>query len=167
MGKIEEIIFENYKRAILEGNYEQARRAVELGKILKTKIEREQFIDYDSLKVPTTKIIGKYFNPFPYKYYPAQGIVELTSGIITLTKTENKLFYLFSQNETKGKNIKIVTKRQLSLHMWGKKTVSDNLIRINIFRLRKKVEPDYSQPQILSSLPHGGYIFLGNKVDSF
>lgn len=167
MGKIEEVIYENYKRAILEQNFDQANKAVELGKILKIKIETDEFLDYDSLKVPTTKIIGKFFNPYPYKYYPIQGTVELASGVITLSSTENKLFSLFSQNETRGKQVKVVTKRQISTHMWGEPEVADNRIRINIFRLRKKIEPDFTNPQILINYPSGGYLFLGNKVEQF
>ena len=167
MGKIEEVIYENYKKAITGGDYDQARRAVELGKVLKNKIDLEQFIDYDSLKVPITQIIGKHFNPFPYKYHEIQGVIELTTVVITLTEQENKLFGLFSRNETKGKSIKVVTKQLIAQHMWGKEFVANSLIRINIWRLRKKIEPDITYPQLLISLPERGYIFLGNKVDYF
>lgn len=167
MGKIEEVIYENYKRAIVEGNYDQARKAAEIGQILKSKIETENFLDFDSLKVPITHFIGKYFNPFPYKYDESQAIIELATGVITLTESENKLFSLFSQNETQGKNVKIVTKNQISQHVWGVEKVKSSLIRISIMRLRKKIEPDVKNPQILLSIPRKGYIFLGNKVDHF
>jgi DNA-binding winged helix-turn-helix (wHTH) protein len=167
MGKIEEVIYENYKKAITEGDYDQARRAVELGKILKEKTEVESFIDYDSLKIPITKVLGKHFNPFPYKYNQLQGTVELASGVITLTETENKLFCLLSQNETKGNDIKIITKSKIAFHIWGGQNVSSNLIRINVLRLRRKIEPDAENPQVLLSLASRGYIFLGNKTQTF
>ncbi len=167
MGKIEEVIYENYKKAIIDGDYDQAKRATELGKILKAKIEAENFVDYDTLKVPVTKIIGKYFNPFPYKYHQMQGVIELASGAVTLTEQENKLFSLFSQNETQGKSIRVVTKKHIASYMWGEEQVISSLVRINIYRLRNKIEPDPKQPQILISLPSRGYLFLGNKVDSF
>lgn len=166
MGKIEETIYENYKTAIINGNYDQARKAVELGKVLKDKIDNDSFIDYDSLKIPITKIIGKHFNPFPYKYDQIQGIIELASGAITLTETENRLFHLLSQNETKGKSIKIITRYQISRHLWGK-AVSASLVRLTIYRLRKKIEPDANNPQIILSLANKGYLFLGNKVLTF
>lgn len=161
------MIFENYKKAIIDGNFDQAKRAAKLGKILKSKIETENFIDYESLKVPITQIIGKHFNPFPYKYHPIQATIELATGLIILTRQENKLFSLFSQNETRGKSIKIITKKAISQHMWGSDYAPPALVRINIFRLRAKIEPDPKNPQILISLPHKGYIFLGNKVEHF
>jgi DNA-binding winged helix-turn-helix (wHTH) protein len=167
MGKIEETIYENYKKSIFEGNYDQAKKAAELGHILKAKIDTEDFQDFDTLKVPISRFIGKYFNPFPYRYDEEQGIIELSTGVITLTGSENKLFSLFSANETKGKDVKIVTKRQISLFVWGEQRVGSTLIRISIMRLRKKIEPDAKNPQILLSIPRKGYIFLGNKVDQF
>lgn len=167
MGKIEEVIYENYKRAIVEGNYDQARKAAEIGQILKSKIETEDFMDFDTLKVPITHFIGKYFNPFPYKYDESQGIIELSSGVIPLTESEGKLFSLFSQNETQGKNVKIVSKYQISQFVWGIEKAKSSLIRISIMRLRRKIEPDINCPQILLSVPRKGYIFLGNKVDHF
>jgi len=167
MGKIEDLIYENYKKAIAEGDFDQARRAVDLGKVLKTKVETENFIDYGSLKVPVSSVLGSHFNPLPYKYDPLQGLVELSSTSILLSEIENKLFLLFSQNETQGKLIKIVTKNQIARHLWGSEGYSSSAIRINILRLRKKIEPDLKNPQILLSVPSMGYVFLGNKIDSF
>lgn len=166
MGKIEDIIYENYKKAISEGDFDQAKRAVELGKVLKTKVETEDFVDYGSLKVPVTSVLGTHFNPFPYKYDSLKGLVELSSSSIVLSEIENKLFGLFSQNETQGKFIKIVTKVQIARHLWGRETYSSSAIRINILRLRRKIEPDFKNPQVLLNIPYRGYIFLGNKIES-
>lgn len=166
MGKIEETIYENYKRAIVEGDYDQAKLAAELGQILKQKIELSKFVDYETLKVPITKFIGRYFNPFPYRYDVIRGIVELETGIITLTKLENKIFSLFSENETQGKDIRIITPAEIAQAVWSSNQ-KKSLIRINIMRLRQKLEPDPNNPQILLSVPRKGYIFLGHKVSEF
>ena len=64
MGKIEEVIYENYKKAIIDGDYDQAKRATELGKILKAKIEAENFVELRHNSVnhpypPLNRVTGK------------------------------------------------------------------------------------------------------------
>lgn len=164
MGKIEEIIYENYKSAIAGGDLEQAKRAIELAQVLKSKIEVEEFQDYDSLKVPNSLVLGRFFNQFPYVYDHDEGIIELSTSVINLSKTENKLFKLFSDNETQGKSIKIVTSEHIKKHMWPGKFVTSNAVRISILRLRRRVEIDPKNPQILIGIHSKGYAFLGNKV---
>ena len=139
MGKIEEIIYENYKKSIEIGDFDQAKRAIELAQALKSKIEVEGFLDYDSLKIPGSLVLGTFFNPLPYRYNPLDGIIELSTTVITLTKSENKLFKLFSQNESKGKNIVILTKEDISKHLWGDTASTPSAIRLAILRLRKKI----------------------------
>lgn len=165
MGKLEDTIYENYRQAIAEGDFEQARMATELGKYLREYIDLKHFKDYNTLKVPASQIIGSYFNPFPYSYDPEKGVVKLDTSVITLTETENRLFYLFSKNETKGTDIKVVTKKEIANHLWGTDEYQKSALRLAIFRLRKKIEPDPNNPQILISLPPRGYIFLGNKTE--
>ena len=165
MGKIEEIIYENYKNSIEIGDFEQAKRAIELAQVLKSKVEVEGFLDYDSLKVPGSLILGAFFNPLPYRYNPVDGVVELSTTAITLTESENKLFKLFSQNESKGKNIVVITKSEISKHLWGEKVSSSSAIRIAIYRLRKKIELDTKRPRIIIKMHSKGYVFLGNKVE--
>lgn len=164
MGKIEDIIFQNYKRALSDGNLDQARKALELATNLKDKVDNHAFIDYDSLKVPTSMVLGQFFNPLPYKYFREKGIVELSTSVIHLTTGENRLFSLFADNQSRGKQICIVTKRQIALHMWGKPQTSSSAIRIAIHRLRCKIEMDPKNPQVLISLSGSGYAFLGNEV---
>lgn len=165
MGKIEESIYENYRQAISNGDFLQAKKAAQLGQIFKTFANEYSFFDFNSYKVPTSQIIGRYFNPFPYTYDPASGTIELETSVITLTEAENKLFYLFSLNETKGKKIKIISKNAIYSHMWGEIKPKKGALRIAIHRLRKKIEPDPLHPQIIISLPPRGYIFLGNKIN--
>lgn len=167
MGKIEDVIYENYKKSIEDGDLEQASKAVEFAGILKNKIESEGFVDYNSMKVPASRVLGGFFNPLPYKYDPENGVVELPTSAIVLTPSENKLFYLFSNNETRGKDVRIITNEDIAEHMWGQESHCNGAIRIAVYRLRKKLEPDPENPQTLVSLPARGYIFLGNKVTSF
>lgn len=163
MGKIEDTIYENYRQAIADGDFEQAKKAAEFGQILQSFIESNNFRDYHTHKVPTSKLMGKFFSPFSYKYDPERGIVELDSSVISLTASENKLFYLFSMNESKGKDIKVVSALQICKYMWGG-NVNQGALRIAIYRLRKKIEPDANNPQVILSFPSKGYVFLGNKV---
>ena len=164
MGKIEEVILENYRSAIKEGDYDQAKMAVELATQLKNKIDTNGFKDYDSLKLPNAMVLGEFFTPLSYIYDSEAGVVELEGSSIILSKSENKLFKVLEENRSFGKNINIVTKNMLSRLVWDKEKVSNNLIRIAIHRLRKKIEVEPNSPQILLSIPGKGYIFLGNRT---
>jgi len=166
MGKIEETIFANYRHAMENGDFDQARRALELASTLKGKVEIEGFRDYEGLKTPTSLALGQFFNPFPYKYNYKDAIVELESTVIRLTSTENKLFSLFSQNETHGTNVKVVSKEQINYSLWGGKATG-SAVRIAILRLRSKIEMDPKNPQVIINHHSNGYIFLGDKVDNF
>lgn len=164
MGKIEEIIFENYKHSIEIGNLDQAKKALELANALKQKIESENFNDYDSLKVPSSMVLGKYFNPFPYTYNYKKGLVKLENSVILLTGKENELFNIFSNNQTSGIQINILTKQELINKLWGKKNISKNALRILVHRLRKKIELDHKHPRIIVNLHNKGYVFLGKYI---
>ena len=165
MGKIEEVIFSNYRKAIEDGNLDQAKKAVELAGVLRTKIELEGFIDYDLETSPIKAAAGKFFNPFPYKYFPEKCLVEIGTASIILTQAENNLFYLFSQNETSGPNVIIIPKEKVHKHLWGDKPMVPSALRISIFRLRQKIEADPKHPQILLNYYNRGYVFLGKKFD--
>jgi DNA-binding winged helix-turn-helix (wHTH) protein len=167
MGTIEEIIFANYKKAMESGDFDQARKALELASVLKTKVEIEGFVDYQSLKAPASLMLGQFFNPFPYKYNYKDRIVELESTVIKLTNNENKLFALFSQNETSGTSIKVIYKKDIKNFLWRNKEVAPSAVRIAILRLRQKIEMNPKSPQIIISYQNSGYLFLGKKVDKF
>lgn len=165
MGKLEDTIYENYRKALEQGDFDQAKKATELGRVIREYVDNNGFKDYSGMKMPASQILGKFFNPLPYTYSPERGTITLDSSVITLTDSENKLFYLFSQNETKGKDIKVITKQQICEHMWDGQPNKPSALRIAIYRLRKKIEPDPDNPQILINLPPKGYIFLGNKLE--
>lgn len=163
MGKIEDSIFENYKKAISGGNLDQAKKAVELAKVLRTKIEQEQFQDYFSEANEIKTLIGSFFSPFPYKYDPIQGIVVIGKTAVSLTNSENKFFQFLSQNQTFEENIKIISSNVINAYMWGTK-VTINATKVLIRRLRQKIEVDPKKPQILINFYNKGYIFLGKRV---
>jgi DNA-binding winged helix-turn-helix (wHTH) protein len=166
MGKIEDAILENYKKSLQEGNLNQAKISVNLAKTLKELVENTGFIDFETenstFKSP---IFGDFFHPFPYRYYPHEGVVVISNTAINLTKTENNLFYFFSQNETCGEMVKVITREQIREFLWAKRKVTRNAIRIIVKRLRIKIEPNPSSPQIILSYNRKGYIFVGKRVN--
>ena len=164
MGSIEEAIFKNYKKALDEGNLEQAKIGVKIAKLLKEMVETEGFVDLPSKDLNQTLHFYRFFEPFPYRYYPDDGFVVINNSAIRLTYKENRLFWLFSQNETSGEKINIVTRDQLKTHMWGIKKVSVNALRIAILRLRRKIELNLTRPQLIISIYTRGYIFLGKRI---
>ncbi len=164
MGLIEESIFVVYRKALEEGDVDQAQKAVELASFLKQKVELEGFRDHNiTTKVPSP-IAGSFFTPYPYRFYPEKGVVVIGNFAVTLTGKENKLFTLFSLNESSGKEIKIVTRFEIKNYLWGNMAISSNAIRIAIRRLREKLEITKDRPQILISVYGRGYIFLGKRV---
>ncbi len=164
MGQIEDTIYKNYKFALSEGNIDQAKKAVALAKELKNKTEIEGFLDYPSDNGVTIPIIGKLFEPFPYRYYEQEGVVVIGNSAIHLTNSENKLFYLFSQNETYADTIRLVTKDIIKNYLWQNAEVSYNSVRIAILRLRTKIEHDFKNPQLIIGIYARGYIFLGKRI---
>jgi DNA-binding response OmpR family regulator len=164
MGIIEDSIFANYKKALEAGDLEQAQKAVNMAKELKTRVEMQGFIDYSKGKLSNNHAIGDFYDPFPYRYYPEDGIVVVNNSAVNLTKSENKLFYLFSKNETKGTEINIVTESVIKNFLWPEKKVTNNAVRIAVHRLRRKLEPDSEDPQILIGIYNKGYLFLGKRT---
>lgn len=162
MGIIEDSIFSIYKKALEEGNMDQATKAVELMQNLREKVEIHGFKDHALGHV--SPLIGTFFEPFPYRYSESESIVVINQSAILLTKKENKLFKLFSNNESQGSNITVVSHIQIHEHMWESETVSHNALRIAINRLRNKIEPIPEKPQILLNYYEKGYIFLGKNV---
>jgi DNA-binding response OmpR family regulator len=166
VGKIEEAILENYKQSLQEGNLVQAKVSVNLAKTLKDLIEKDGFIDFESGHSSFKGTIhGDFFQPFPYRYYPNEGVVVVAKTAINLTNTENRLFYLLSQNETHGDIVKVVSREQIRAFLWNERRVTRNAIRILVKRLRTKIEPSPNLPQIILSYNKKGYIFVGKRVN--
>lgn len=163
MGKIDDSIMENYKKALNDGDLLQASKAVKLAKSLKWLIESENFVDYPSAINSATVIVGSVFKPFPYKYFPESGILVVTKITVNLTATENKLFYFFTQNETHDDNIRIIKTEEIKKYLWPNSTKTNNAVRILIKRLRRKIEPDPYSPQIVLNFNKKGYIFVAQR----
>ena len=165
MGVVEETLFENFRKALAAGNVDQAKKAVDLVKELKQRIERDGFIDYNNKTGQSFPIMGSFFDCSPYRYYPNKGIIVIDNFAVNLTFSENKLFYLFSQNESNGGNINIITTQQVKNYMWEQASVTNNAVRIAISRLREKIEPQSPTPQIIINVYSKGYVFLGRRIE--
>ena len=163
MGKIEESIMDNYKRALSLGNLIQARKCVELARNLKLMVEQDAFVDYDFTADTGSLIIGNIFEPFSYKYNPESGTVLIRNMLVSLTSRENRLFFLLSGNETFENNIKIVKREEIKNFVWPEFAVTDNAVRILVRRLRQKIEPNPLLPQILLNYNKKGYVFVAKK----
>ncbi|OGM27276.1 hypothetical protein A3D00_04045 [Candidatus Woesebacteria bacterium RIFCSPHIGHO2_02_FULL_38_9] len=164
MGKIEDSIFENFRKAIGEGNLAQAEKAIELAKLLRSKVDFEDFIDFKTSIDSGITNIKSFFEPFPYRYYPAEGTVVIGKSGIFLSQRENKLFYFLSQNETNMKVIRIISSQDVKNHLWYGKKVTNNALKMAIRRIRLRIESDPKKPQMLINLYGKGYLFLGNNL---
>ncbi len=163
MGIIEDSIFAVYRKALEEGNMEQASHAVDLVKLLREKIDIWGFQDH-SIDSPLEPTIGTFFEPFPYRYYEEDSIVVIEKSAIVLTRSENKLFQLFSNNQTEGTDVRIITRKMIREHLWDQDTVSYNALRLAILRLRNKIEPIPEKPRVLLNYYKQGYVFLGKRI---
>ncbi len=164
MGKIEESIVDNYKKALREGDVLQARKSVELARTLRALIEEDSYKDYEITPNSASIMVGSVFTPVPYKYDKENGIIVIRNSAISLTVSENRLLSLFSQNETFEDNIKIVKKEDIKYFMWPEKKVTDNAVRIIIKRLRKKIESNPLTPQVILNYNKKGYVFVAKMI---
>jgi DNA-binding winged helix-turn-helix (wHTH) protein len=163
MGQIEETILANYQTALRQGDLDQAKRAIELASLLKSKIEADGFLDFSGQSTAVHPILGDIFSPFPYRYYPEDGIVILDKSAINLTDNENKLFSLLSDNESNGRQFNVISRKQIKQTLWPSKNVTNNAVRISVHRLRSKLEPIPDKPRYIINFNHKGYIFLGKR----
>lgn len=75
---------------------------------------------------------------------------------IFLSKVEYKLILYFIDNKNQ-----VLSKEQILEHIWDKggKFVEDNIISVNIRRLRKKIENDPAAPERIKTVHGLGYIW--------
>jgi len=74
---------------------------------------------------------------------------------VRLTPTEFKLFALLLENASR-----VLTHRQLLERVWGWEYVDDiDHVRIYIWHLRQKIEPDTAHPRYIVAEPGVGYYF--------
>lgn len=163
LGNIEEAIMANYKRALENGNFTQAGKATELAGKLRDLIEHQGFVDTKKLIDQPRLLSLNIFRPLPYTFDPQSAVVYLFSQVINLTPVENRFFLLLSQNETSFDNIKVLKSSVIKQFVWQNQSVTDNALRILIRRLRKKLEPNPGNPELIINFNRKGYLFLGRS----
>ena len=85
----------------------------------------------------------------------AERKVMAKGGRVKLTPREFRLFALLIENAGR-----ILTHKQLLEKVWGWEYTDDlDYVRIYIWHLRKKIEPDFSQPRYIITEPGVGYYF--------
>lgn len=159
MGKIEDVVFENYIRSLQEGDLDQAKKAVRLIEEVKRVIEKEGFIDYPNENTQSTQQIpSNYFEPFCYEYDTRTMILTTPSGLIPLSKGESDLFMLFHENQSYDDQIKIIGYHDIRLATNSKESRTAK-VRVRIHRLKKKIEK-HTQTKIFFTYRKAGYVFL-------
>lgn len=161
LGNIEEAIMANYKRALENGNFTQAGIATELAGKLRDLIEHRGFVDQKKLADQPRLVSLNVFRPIPYTFDSESAVVYLFNQIINLTPVENRLFLLLSQNETSFDNIKVLKPAVIKQFVWQNRIVTNNALRILVRRLRKKIEPNQANPELIINFNRKGYVFLG------
>ena len=79
--------------------------------------------------------------------------VKINDLLVTLTPTEYDLLRALVKNAGK-----VITHRQLLRMVWGSAYEDEmHILRVNISNLRRKIEPDPSQPHYLLTEPGVGY----------
>lgn len=88
----------------------------------------------------------------------ASGQVWRGSELLNLTPIEFRLLSFLAQNRGQA-----FTRQQILDAVWGYSAdvESDRTVNVHIRRLREKIEPDPSQPQIILTVPGIGYRFAG------
>lgn len=83
--------------------------------------------------------------------------VILRGAAVHLTPTEYKLLALLARFHGK-----VLVFQQIFAEVWGADyAVDPQMLRTHISRLRKKVEPDYTSPALIQTVPGVGYRLLG------
>lgn len=84
----------------------------------------------------------------------AKGQVLRAGRPITLTATEWRLLVYFAQNQGQ-----LISREQLIAVIWDAHDnfVNDNTLTVTIKRLREKLEPDPTQPQLIRTIRGMGY----------
>ena len=82
---------------------------------------------------------------------------RVAGGVVRLTPTEWKLLVLLARNAGK-----VVTHRQLLREVWGPNAVEHtHYLRVQMYGLRHKLEPDPARPRWLQTETGVGYRFTG------
>ncbi|GCE16186.1 response regulator transcription factor [Tengunoibacter tsumagoiensis] len=109
-------------------------------------LRRSQFLNSDQINASTT--IGTIFIDY------TQHLVTIAGKEIALTPIEYRILSYLSQNLGK-----VVTQNRLLEHVWGAEYSGEShMLHVNMNRLRRKLEPDTSQPKYLITKPGVGYM---------
>ena len=84
--------------------------------------------------------------------------VQIEKRKVSLTKTEGEILYQLMLS-----NGNIVTTSALSKSIWGSDYNTASNIKVYIYQLRQKLEPDPSRPRIILSKPRVGY-YLAPRI---
>lgn len=151
----------NYKKALENGNFDQARKATELATKLRELVEFQAFEDTKRLADEARLQVLNIFKPVNYNYDPKSATVRLHNSVVSLTEVENKFFRLLTQNETSFNDIKLIQRHHIKQFVWPNREVTNNAVRILVQRLRKKIEANPAAPELLLNFNRKGYVFLG------
>jgi DNA-binding response OmpR family regulator len=112
-------------------------------------LRRAQFSANDAASAArTTQTIGEMTIDY------AQHLVTIAGREVTLTPIEYRLLAYLAQNAGR-----IVTQELLLSHVWGSEYAGEShMLQVNINRLRRKIEPDPSNPCYIRTKVGIGYI---------
>jgi DNA-binding response OmpR family regulator len=112
-------------------------------------LRRAQFNANEQTQMMNTKIsIGELHVDF------AQHIVMMGNREVVLTPTEYRIIAYLAQNSGR-----VVTQSMLLEHVWGAEYVGEgHMLQVNINRLRRKIEPNYTQPRYILTKVGIGYL---------
>jgi two-component system KDP operon response regulator KdpE len=90
----------------------------------------------------------------------AQQLARLKGSAVNLTPTEFRIISFLARNAGR-----VVTQADLLTKVWGPEYKDEaHLLRVNIARLRAKVEPDAGSPKYITTRPGIGYTL--NKINA-
>jgi DNA-binding response OmpR family regulator len=114
-----------------------------------------------------TEVSGVFKSPPPvrlngFEIDPLRHEIRTPRGKVKLTPTERHLLYYLASNAGR-----VLTHEQLLTKVWGPGCdYPTEHLWVNISRLRKKIEPDPSQPYYIITEPGVGYYFRKPKGPS-
>jgi two-component system response regulator RegX3 len=97
-----------------------------------------------------------------FRLDPSQRQLVVPSGkVIKLTSLEFRLLHVLMSHPNQVLESSLLIDR-----VWGTNSGGDNVLLKNVvYRLRRKIEPDPSQPRYLQSITGEGYIFIATSLE--
>jgi two-component system, OmpR family, response regulator RegX3 len=97
------------------------------------------------------------FQAGEFRLDPAQRQLVLQSGaVVRLTSLEFRLLHVLMSHPNQVLESSLLIDR-----VWGENSGGDNVLLKNVvYRLRRKIEPDPSQPRYIQSVTGEGYLFI-------